>query len=518
MRSRNGWLVALSAASAILVADVIAALGTADPSSRPANPAVTIALRAPPHTPLLRIRGTGVGRPVAPGFIGLSIEFPALPAYAGTDPAAVDPVFEQLIRNLAPRQRPVLRIGGDSTDRSWVGVPGLRQPAGVTYTLGASWLRSAGALARDLNARLIVGVNLEADSATLAGAEARALLAAVGRGSLQAFELGNEPELYGTFPWFRAAGRGVPGRPRGWDIPAYIKDLGRITPSLPNVPLAAPATGATEWMRRLGQMASAQPRVAIATVHRYPLHRCFTSTASPQYPTIPHLLTSASSAGLAASVVSFVSVAHAHGLSARIDEFNTVSCSGKRGVSDTFASALWALDASFQMARVGADGVSVHTFPGGIYQPFRLRQVQGSWRAGVRPEYYGLMMFAQAAPAGSRLLRISGSSGAGLRTWATRAPDGQIHVVLINESLHRPRYAALRIPGRSRPAALERLQAPSVAAQAGVTLGGRSFGTQTRTGRLAGSARRYVVVPVAGEYVLRLPASSAAMLTLAPSG
>lgn len=514
MTSRR-WLAALLVAVVLIIA-AVAAAALVHPGV-PDSSADTIALTAPPGTPVIRVGAPRPGRAIPPGFIGLSIEFSALPAYAG-QAGAVDPVFEQLIRNLAPGQRPVLRIGGDSTDRTWVAVRGMHRPLGVRYTIGRRWLQTAGAVARALNARVIAGIDLEADSSRLASTEARALLAALGRSSLQALELGNEPELYGTFPWYRVDGHGVTGRPAGWDVPAYIKDVSRIARSLPHVPLAAPATGAAGWMLRLGQIATAQTRIRIATVHRYPLARCFTPTTSPQYPTIPHLLLTASSTGLANSVVGFVAAARSHHLPVRVDEFNSVSCSGKRGVSDTFASALWTLDATFQMARVGVDGVNIHTFPGGIYQPFKLRQVHGGWVGSAEPAYYGLMMFAQAAPAGSRLLELSGSPGARVRVWATSAPDRTIRVVLINDYPRRPRYVALRIPDVSGPAALERLRAPSVEAKSGVTLGGRSFGPETRTGLLTGQARRYMVAQVKGKYVIRLPAASAAMLTFAPSG
>jgi hypothetical protein len=505
----RGWAGGASAAMALLVAAPAgAAASSTAPSAAPSA--------AAPGTPVLRVGGLAPTRPIASGFIGLSLEFSALPAYAGHDPKAIDPVFEQLIGNLAPGQRPVLRIGGDSTDRSWVPVPGMAQPGGVRYTLDPLWLQIAGALARALQARMIVGINLEADSARLAGVEARATLAAIGRPSLDAFELGNEPELYGSFPWFQRNGHGVKGRPPNWDIARYIQDLARIVPSLPRgIPLAAPATGASSWWAALGQMAVAQPRIAVATVHRYPLNRCFTPVGTPTYPTIPNLLSSASSTGLADSVGGVAGVAHAHGLSLRVDEFNSVACSGKRGVSDTFASALWALDASFAMARAGVDGINVHTFPGGIYQLFRLRDSSGGWLADVRPEYYGLMLFAQAAPAGARLLSVTGSPSSAIRPWATRAPDGTIHVVLINDSLHRPQELALRIPGGAGPAALVRLLAPRVESMTGVTLGGQTFADQTTTGLLAGQASNLAVTAVAGEYEVRLPAASAAMLTLA---
>ena len=48
------------------------------------------------------------------GFLGLSFEIRGMAGYTGDDPKAVNPVFEQLIRNLDPGQRPVLRLGGSS--------------------------------------------------------------------------------------------------------------------------------------------------------------------------------------------------------------------------------------------------------------------------------------------------------------------------------------------------------------------------------------------------------------------
>ena len=119
--------------------------------------------------------------PVVPqGFLGLSIEYPALEAYAGSDPSSLDPVFEQLVRNLAPGQAPVLRIGGNSADRTWWPVAGVSRPAGVTFDITPQWLQVTHALAQTLGARLILGVNLEQDSPQLASAEAHALINGVG--------------------------------------------------------------------------------------------------------------------------------------------------------------------------------------------------------------------------------------------------------------------------------------------------------------------------------------------------
>ena len=55
--------------------------------------------RAPAQsTTVVTIGGPLNTQPVAPGFVGLSFEYWAIPAYAGNDAAALDPVFVQLIR------------------------------------------------------------------------------------------------------------------------------------------------------------------------------------------------------------------------------------------------------------------------------------------------------------------------------------------------------------------------------------------------------------------------------------
>ena len=156
-----------------------------------------------------------VGRPVSAGFVGLSMEYSTVPLYAGLDPRAVDPVLTQLVRNLAPGQQPVLRIGGTTTDWAWRPVPGVSRPPWVRFELTDQWLSVTRALTAAVRARLILSINLAADSTVVADNEARALIRGIGRGSIQAFELGNEPELYGRIPWYRTpSGRAVRSRPR----------------------------------------------------------------------------------------------------------------------------------------------------------------------------------------------------------------------------------------------------------------------------------------------------------------
>jgi len=456
------------------------------------------------------------GRPIPAGFLGLSLETSAIEPYAGTDAGAVNPVFEQLVRNLTPNQRPVLRIGGDSTDWSWWPVPGATRPRGVRVNLDDPWLHVTAALTHDLDAKLVLGIDLEMNNRTDAAAEANTLVHEVGRGSVVALELGNEPELYGSLTWFiDPNGVHVTGRPPGYGFSDYLSDFTSTGKLLPQgVPLAGPASGGPHWLPYLGSFLSAEPLVKLATLHAYPLQQCYVPTYSPQYPTVAHILAPSASQGLADSIAPYVGVAHAHGVPVRIDEMNDDSCGAVLSVDHGFVSALWALDASFQMARVGADGVNFHTYPTAPYGLFTFTRAHGKWEGRVAPEYYGLLMFAQAVPPGARLLKLSGSLG-DVRAWATRAPDGTVHVVLINDDIGQSRAVTVRIAGARGTATLERLRAKGVTASTGVTIGGQTFGSATRTGTLTGRSAIAQVHAKNGAYGIDLPSASATMLTLA---
>jgi hypothetical protein len=452
-----------------------------------------------------------VGHGVSPGFLGLSMEYSTVPLYTGADPGAEDPVLMRLIQNLAPRQQPVLRIGGTTTDWAWRPVAGVSRPPWVRFVMTDRWVEVTRALAERVRAHLILSINLEANSPGVAGDEARSLLAGIGRSRIEAFELGNEPELYGRIAWYRTpGGRAVLSRSRHYDFADYMSDYSRVARSLPLVPLAGPSTGgASAWTRPLGRFLVAEPRVGLVTMHRYGLDRC---DMPPPVLTAGELLTQHAQERVASSVAQSVRTAHAHGVALRIEELNAVACGGQDGVSNAFASALWALDTMFEALRVGVDGVNIHTRASGLNSLFTVEEVNGVWRAVVRPEYYGLMMFVDAAPVGSRLLRVAEASGGPVRIWATMAPDGHVRVVLINEDPNHQRKVELRVPSAKTPGALERLEAPNLRAMSDVTLGGRSFGAETKTGLLAGRYVATLVKPVGGQYIIQLPAASAATL------
>jgi hypothetical protein len=452
------------------------------------------------------------GPTIAPGYVGLSMEYPTVEDYAGSDPSQLDPVVEQLIRNLSPGQRPVLRIGGNTTDWTWAPVAGMARPPWVRFTMTPSWLNVASTLTRSLNAIVIPTINLEANSPTIASAESRALLSSIGRKAIMAFEIGNEPELYRSFSWYRTApGVHVTGRPRSYGFSAYLRDYARIARALPGLPLAGPSTGdGRAWTQPLPRFLAREPRLRIVVVHRYGLDHC---SRDDPLPTIPRLMAPIAQSGVAATVAIPVREALAHHRRLRIEELNAVACGGEPGVSNTFASALWALDTLLEAARVGVAGVNIHTRSEGVNSLFSTQLVSGRWLAVVEPEYYGILTFAQNIPPGARLLPTAPAvRDTRVHIWAARTPDGHIRVILIDENPRHGTTIRLRIPAARGAAQIERLLAPSLSATSGVTLGGQSLGALTTTGVL-GPARLVSIKPTAGQYVVPVRAASATILT-----
>jgi hypothetical protein len=524
MRARARPTTGAGLLAAVLAIGVSACGGTAHAGGRTRPPASSSA-GGRAHGVVSLTLGSA-RRAVPRGFVGLSMEFQAVRAYTGDDPTAVNPVFEALIRNLDPGQSPVLRIGGDSTDTSWVPAPGVTPPRFESYPITPGWLATTAALARGVDAKMILGLNLAANEPALDAAEARAYLSAFGRARIEALEIGNEPNLYASIAQFQLPdGKSVTPRAHSFGPARYERQIQRTMTALPRVrpawAFAGPAlaageqaAGAGKWLTAVPGFLREHPAIRVLTFHRYPQKRCYTGPGSPQYPTIAHLLSDYSTQQLAAGVRRWVALAGAQGRSVRIDELNSVACRGQAGVSNTFASALWATDVLFSLANVGVGGVNVHTLPDSAYQLFTFTRHGGRWLGHVEPEYYGLALFAQAAPAGSRLLSVTGAEhGESLSTWATRAPDGSERLVLIDKTAGDGRTVSVAVPSGTRgPVTVERLTAPGLSAQSSISLGGRSYGATTSSGTL-GTPVTTAAHEHAGRVVVHLPGASAALVT-----
>ena len=521
---KRGRVAAALAAAAAIALGVVHASVAHQPVTR------SVALSYTASTATVSVGTTVTAGPIPAGFVGLAFEYSNVPQWAGAATQPVNPVLVRLVRNLDPVGRPVIRVGGLSTDHTWWPVPGMRQPPGVTYTLTPAWAASARTLAQALDARLILGVDLEANSLPLARAEAGELLSQVGPRYVGAIDIGNEPPLYTSIPWYHVLngailpwyskqGTPVLSRGAGWNAVTFTNDYRRVLAVLPpGVPLAGPDTQQSSWFAPFtARLLARGSPVRILTSHGYGLNNCVKKPANPFYPSVPHLLTPYAAGHLLPGLNRYVALAHSDGATFRIDEMGSVTCNGHPGVSNTFAAALWAADALFAVAAAHVDGVNLHSFPGLSNTPFDFTHTASGWTGIVHPIYYGALLFAQAAPVGSRLLKVTAAGPSTLHAWATEGPGPVVHVLLINDAIAIKSSAIVRVqppagyaPGRAQ---IERLSAPSAYATARITLGGRSFGSQTSTGILPPSISD-TIARHSGAFRVSLHSASAVLLTL----
>jgi hypothetical protein len=132
-------------------------------------------------------------------------------------------------------------------------------------------------------------------------------------------------------------------------------------------------------------------------------------------------------------------------------------------------------------------------------------------RLTAQPDFYALLLVHELE--GGRWIAVTGAPAGRVYAAGLLMPDGRVCVVVVNTA--GATAVDLRIPGVARAgrARVQWLIGPSLASTSGLTLGGVAVGSD---GRWEPGAD--VAVPTsAGGVRLRVPAASAALVTLVPS-
>lgn len=460
----------------VLAFAVVAVSGRVDLADSQAPRLAQATLTVMPREPL---------QAVPRSFLGISTEYWALPLYARRMA-----LFERVLGMLHVRGSGsfVLRVGGDSADHTFWAPRTARLPQWA-FTLNPTWLGLARELVHRLGVRLIVDLNLITDTPAEAAAWASAAEHGLPRHSIVGFEIGNEPDIYSHTGWIAmTAGRmSADGRlasdlggrlPSGLTSADYVTDFRAYAAALhrvaPGVPLLGPALANphanVRWIARL--LANKPAALRTVSVHRYPYSACAKRRWQRDFPTLSRLLSRQASAGLTRSLAPAIALAHRSGLPIRLTELNSITCGGRSGLSNSFATALWAPATLLDLARGGIDGINVHIRANTINAPFALS------RAGLaaRPLLYGLILFARTLGPSAALapVALQARSSPHLSAWAVRVSGSELHVLLVNEG-RRSVKVTLRLP-TTGSASLQRLLAPSAASSSQVTLDGQQLG------------------------------------------
>lgn len=442
------------------------------------------------------------GRPVAQRFLGLSFEMAALSQLVQY---ANHGNFVELLRSLGPG---MLRFGGITADENvaWTDSQTPR-PAWATSTIGPIQLNELGLLARRSGWQVLLTVGMAHYEPTAAAREVAAAHRALGP-YLAAVEIGNEPNSYGSHGF-----RELPWIAQGYEeeASAYREAIQALTP---NVPIAGPDVSGSGAFSEWGEEEALAQSPVLLTGHHYPL-----GCAQTPPPSIEALLSSAGRGAAALSLASYMAVSELREIPLRIDEANTVSCGGVAGISNTFASALWATGYITQAMAVGAAGINLQGNPTNclgytpLCAPNPTALAQGELRA--QPEWYALLLTHTLI--GDRPLptTISAEGSPNIVAAGFSGPGHSLKVVLCNNEPEgtSPLSVQLQVGSGMGAAQIQRLTDSSPSATSGVLLAGRPVATN---GSWQAPPRAESIASTSGTVTVELAPGSAALVTVAP--
>ncbi|KAI0751549.1 glycoside hydrolase family 79 protein [Daedaleopsis nitida] len=357
-------------------------------------------------------------------FLGLSLELSFINYYFGN---STDQIPQPVVNYLSSLHahgsgKPVrIRLGGNSMDSSTY-VPGQKDIIEFTDP-NANWNDQPvnygpqlfdvmkGVSSAVGGAQYLIGLSLRTPNNTniplLAGDATKAL-----GGDLDAFLLGNEPDLY--------TGHGQRPNLANYTVNDYIGDYWVVFNNLKNTPqgdvlsmdnIAGP-TICCAWdlasVLESGWMNQFMQQLKYITLQHYPQNNCFGKPAFG----IEYYLVHSNTVDLAKWQSHGLQIAALQKKPVLMDEFNSISCGGVAGISDTFGAAMWTSDYALQMAVQGYAGAYLHSRERGVTYnlfdpPDAVAGAAGAWT--TNPSYYGMLPVSEALESadGSRVVDLN---------------------------------------------------------------------------------------------------------------
>ena len=367
----------------------------------------------------------------------------------------------------------VLRVGGRSVDQTvWVSdgkgqTTGQVAPSDIDAL--ASFLRATGWTC-------LYGVNLggSATGATtpaLAAAEVSYVSQQLGS-SLVGIELGNECENYGAPSSYYA---------NNWTIQMFeslwMQYRDAIVAVTPAAPLTGPAAAGSVygWTIPFGEYVT-RSRINLLTQH-YNRGPGASSTAS-----VDDLLSP--DTALATVLQELAAGSQAIDVPFRISECTSYGNGGIAGVSNAYASSLWAIDMVFNAALSGAAGVNFNAGSNATNGAFDTPIADNfGVVVGAQPSFYGLLM-ATLAGQGTLLSTQLSAASLNVTSYAVSNADGGLSLVIVNKDATQNLDLSIALPAAMTSAALQTMTqlsagatTPDLTALSGVTIQGASVAT-----------------------------------------
>jgi hypothetical protein len=434
-------------------------------------------------------------RTVAPDFVGLSFEMQyVLPSTNGTHFFSTK--NKSLIATFKTLGIKNLRVGGNTADRPTIPTPSIAD------------VDSLFAFAKAADVKIIYTLRLNQGSLSNATQMANYITRHYAD-HLACFAIGNEPNVFSKeyAPYLAEWKR-------------YAAEITAVTNS-PNAKFCGPSTspGHETWARDFANEFGNHGPLAFISQHDYPggdARRATNTVAARDKilsPTIDDHYTSFSA--------NFVPAILSNSLPYRLEEANSFYDGGAFDVSDTFASALWALDYQWWWAMHGCTGINFHTgdkvAARDENKPCRYAVF---WTAphgyNIHPIGYALKMFSLGSQGAFATAKVENTDNVNLTAYAVSPSRYEMDVTLINREHGAGARAAdvtLNLGSVKTSAQVLFLTQTynDIAAKIGVKLGGAEIQNNAKwSGKWTKLSKG-----ADGRLTLKLPASSAALVKIA---
>jgi hypothetical protein len=442
---------------------------------------------------VVQLSGAKPGTPLAEDFVGLSFEMQRVLATTNGY-HFFNPKNKALIGTFKTLGIKSLRVGGNTAER-----PTLPMPSKADVD-------NLFAFAKAASVKVIYTLRLNQGSLPEATEMANYITQHYSK-QLECFAIGNEPNVFSKeyAPYLEEWKR-------------YAAEITATTNS-PNAKFCGPSTspGHESWAANFASEFGHGNLIAFVAQHDYPggdARRATNALAARDKILAPPI-----DEHYTKFAGGFVPAIISNGLPYRLEEANSFYDGGAPDVSDTFASALWALDYQWWWAAHGASGINFHTgdkvAARDENKPCRYAVFWTSPRGyNVHPIGYALKMLSLGLRGGLLVPEIENKDNLNVAVYAVTENKRDFKITLINRE-HGPSARAAEIVlssgfANGRAQALF-LAAPDndVAAKTGITLGGAEI--QDNASWNGKWTQLSPSVPN-GQFKLKLPAPSAALV------
>lgn len=372
-------------------------------------------------------------------------------------------ILTKLHKNLG---KGVLRIGADSTNFSVLESQKDKWPKSCNFkaVIKDSEVENMFKFAEKINWKIIYGINFNCLSPGAAAQELTKIKAI--NPNWVSFEFGNEPDVYIMKKI----------RPEGWLPKDYINEsdllIKRSLEAAPNAEISGPGLASylenEKWFTPFFNSEYSK-KLSFSSIHFYPMVRL--DDLDPKliyYPSITHMLSSGYKDFIIKNFKDVVAESEKLHKKLRVTEMNSVARSGKDGVSNVFASALWFTDYAFKLLEVGVSGINIQQDILNLHDNYSAIDIKNN-NYRTNPIYYGMLFFANAL--GESMVKTTSPVNNKIAVYATKDKNN-LKITVINKDDKNDSELAIKFDtDKYKSAQILRLDAPSLEAKENISFG-----------------------------------------------